>query len=244
MVEGLDRLLVYPPSLPDSIREQPGFVSEYYDNFMAYVQSIQVSDPELLVSCFIYGLQIQIHGEVLRKKKPNTMIQAWFSARLCELNLEEDEKLEPEIQVTSDQEITTDSTQFHQIQEITEHKITTYSDIEAFSDSEFQLFNNLSTNRENETSNLVPTFLDRGTSSLDGSNGGTRSPNCTVGADITTLASNNAEDSAVAKGNVVDANAEPVLYFTKEETVNQPLPKLPELPSHVTSQFLDCNTSN
>ncbi|MED6221877.1 hypothetical protein PIB30_059011 [Stylosanthes scabra] len=231
MVFSLDTILSFHGSLPDSIREQNGSVLEYYDKFMAYVQSIQVSDPELLVSCFIYGLQIQIHGEVLRKK-PKTMIQAWFSARLCELNLEEDKQLDPEIQATSDQEITTNSTQFHQIQEITEHKITTYSDIEAFLDSEFQLFNNLSTNTKNETPDLVPTFLDGGTSSLDGNNGGTRSPICTIGADIKTLASNNAEDGAVAKGKVMDANAEPVLHFAKEETGNQPTPKPPDLPSH------------
>ncbi|MED6123047.1 hypothetical protein PIB30_045601 [Stylosanthes scabra] len=122
---------------------------------------------------------------------------------------------------------------FIKFKKITEHKITTYSDIEAFLDSEFQIFNNLSTNAENETQDLVPTFLEGGTSSLNDSNGGTRSPICTIGADITTLASCNAEDGAVAKGNVVNANAEPLLHFTKEETVNQPPPKPPDLHSHV-----------
>ncbi|MED6184199.1 hypothetical protein PIB30_045158 [Stylosanthes scabra] len=60
--------------------------------------------------------------------------------------------------------------------------------------------------------------------------GGTRSPICAIGADITTLANDNAEDGAVTKGKVVHANAEPVLHFTKDR-VNQPPPKPPDLPS-------------
>ncbi|MED6188917.1 hypothetical protein PIB30_090591 [Stylosanthes scabra] len=64
-------------------------------------------------------------------------------------------------------------------------------------------------------------------------NGGPRSPICAIGADITMLASNNsAEDGAVAKGNVVDANAEPILHVVEKERVNQPPPKPPDLPLH------------
>ncbi|MED6183675.1 hypothetical protein PIB30_039883 [Stylosanthes scabra] len=84
-----------------SIKEQSGSVSEYYDNFMAYAESISVSDPELLVSSFINGLQLQIYGQVINKRpKPKTMIQAWFSARMCEMKLEEEKQADPEIPTT------------------------------------------------------------------------------------------------------------------------------------------------
>ncbi|MED6223796.1 hypothetical protein PIB30_077603 [Stylosanthes scabra] len=77
-----------------------------------------------------------------------------------------------------------------------------------------------------ECPNLVPTFLD-------GGKGGPRSPICAIGVDITMLASNNSdEDDAVAKGNVVDANAEPILHVVEKERVNQPPPKPPDLPLH------------
>ncbi|MED6201194.1 hypothetical protein PIB30_092494, partial [Stylosanthes scabra] len=47
MVLSLATISSFYGSLPDSIREQLGSVSKYYEDFMAYAESIQVSDPEL-----------------------------------------------------------------------------------------------------------------------------------------------------------------------------------------------------
>ncbi|MED6157594.1 hypothetical protein PIB30_024764 [Stylosanthes scabra] len=177
---------------------------------MAYAESIQVYDPELLVydpellvPNFINGLQLQICGQVISKRpKPKTMLQAWFSARMCEIKLEEEEQADPEIP-------------------------TTIPEIQHNSESEILHINNNSTNQaaklnpaksnsatnaesapqeaENldlqlECPNLVPTSLDAGTSSLDGDNRGVRSPNCEIGADITTLASNSPRSALSCRG--------------------------------------------
>ncbi|MED6213042.1 hypothetical protein PIB30_089449 [Stylosanthes scabra] len=47
MVLSLATISSFYGSLPDSIRKQSGSISEYYHNFMAYVDSISVSDPAI-----------------------------------------------------------------------------------------------------------------------------------------------------------------------------------------------------
>ncbi|MED6183362.1 hypothetical protein PIB30_037193 [Stylosanthes scabra] len=98
MVLSLATISSFYGSFSDLIIVQTGTgtVNDYFDAFSAYAESVGFTDPEILIPCFINGLNIQIYRKIFGKDY-RSLLDVWLKARICEMNLEEDQQLDPDI---------------------------------------------------------------------------------------------------------------------------------------------------
>ncbi|MED6193911.1 hypothetical protein PIB30_023576 [Stylosanthes scabra] len=101
MVLSLATISSFYGSLADSIIVQTGTVNDYFDEFSAHANNIGVTDPELLIPCFINQLNIQIYRKIFGKDY-RSLLYVFLRATICEMNLEEDEQLDPDNQEDGD----------------------------------------------------------------------------------------------------------------------------------------------